>query len=248
MNGKIPIGCENLNAVLSEILNPGHERVTSNGQRIDFVTGDKIVRTSNGVADELLWNGTSDSIPDEFRGEMGRPWLRLASQIGYQEEAVSTMVWRGEDFTLAEAPIVNGDMGTILDVCDGRKGLDVIVRFRNPDRLVRLPYGDSDLVLAYAITCHKAQGSGFPYTIVPIHSDINERLLVREWIYTAISRAENLLVTVGEWKALEAGIRRKTVHLRRTQLKDFVVTAFEGAKVRLRDLATVASAMEEYSA
>jgi exodeoxyribonuclease V alpha subunit len=71
---------------------------------------------------------------------------------------------------------------------------------------------------AYAITVHKSQGSGFPYVIVPVHNSFYAELFCRELFYTAISRAEKLLITVGQWSAIVAAIGRKTVHKRRTTL------------------------------
>lgn len=68
------------------------------------------------------------------------------------------------------------------------------------------------------------QGSGFSYVIVPVSTVFywNDKngsgLFSREWLYTAMSRAEQLLVTVGEFKAIEAASRRRTTHLRRTRL------------------------------
>lgn len=58
------------------------------------------------------------------------------------------------------------------------------------------PVGDLiDLALAYAVTCHKAQGSQAARVIVPLYET---RLLEPSWLYTAITRGERQVVLVGD--------------------------------------------------
>lgn len=52
-----------------------------------------------------------------------------------------------------------------------------------------------DLQLAYAVTCHKCQGSSAKRVIVPIYAN---RILDRSWLYTAVTRAEEQVVLVGD--------------------------------------------------
>ena len=87
---------------------------------------------------------------------------------------------------------------------------------------------DHNLIAAYAMTCHKAQGSGFPYVIVPVHGSFywNHRtqtgLFNRELVYTMFSRAEKLLVTVGQFHSIVQAIGRKTVDNRKTRLASLI--------------------------
>lgn len=207
---KLPVGCDNLNRLLSHQLNPDAYTIHSNASTVEeseinepsFHVGDKVVRTKNGLADELVaFRG-----PDDKTGK-----------------SIPDLRWRGQPWASRETPIVNGDMGQILDiVLDDHPS--VIVEFRDPTRLCRLSYRDSYLILAYALTVHKMQGSGAPYVIVPVHHSFyfdaktGKGLFTRELIYTAISRAEVLLITVGQWSALQAAIGRKTVERRKTTL------------------------------
>jgi exodeoxyribonuclease V alpha subunit len=231
---KLPVACDNLNRMLSAALNPaayGHASLQfdpQTGEPVEesgppFRPGDKVVRTKNGVVEEMVAVPGGRGDDDSFR-------------------------WNGRSYGLKEVEVVNGDMGEVLDFIEpasGRGAPHVIVRFRNPERLVRLPAGKSYLSQAYALTCHKAQGSGFPYVIVPVHHSFywSEReqkgIFTREWIYTAISRAEQLLVTVGRWSAIEAAVGRKTVHRRRTGLVDRVVEAVRPQAVRAIETAKV---------
>lgn len=69
------------------------------------------------------------------------------------------------------------------------------------------------MLLAYAITCHKAQGSEYRRVIVLAHSS-NGGMLSREWLYTAVTRArENLILLYNELgdKGLARGLKRQVV-------------------------------------
>ena len=75
-----------------------------------------------------------------------------------------------------------------------------------------------ELVLAYATTIHKAQGSEYPVVVIPVLMT-HYVMLQRNLIYTGITRAKKGLVLVGTRKALNYAIRNVTVHRRNTLLK-----------------------------
>jgi exodeoxyribonuclease V alpha subunit len=93
--------------------------------------------------------------------------------------------------------VVNGDFGRVEEI--DHAGKKLIVRFDNPDRLVSIPAGGEKcrLDLAYAVTVHKYQGSQAPVIIVPIHPCLGIMVPQRNWLYTALSRAESLCIVVG---------------------------------------------------
>lgn len=64
-----------------------------------------------------------------------------------------------------------------------------------------------DIGLAYAITCHKSQGSAADAVVILVEST---RLITREWVYTAITRARRLVVLVGTGEVLRAAVARRT--------------------------------------
>lgn len=206
---KLPIGCENLNALLARQLNPDSYLDTNLSFGYDeepdglpFRRGDKIIRKKNGVVDELV----------EFRGPRDPG-----------DKQVPDLTWRGTKWIMTESMVVNGDMGEVLDVLLDKKCM--IIEFRDPSRVCRLPIGEHHCLPAYAITVHSAQGSDFPYVIAPVHHSYywdaakNKGLFSRELFYTGISRASQLLVTVGQRSAIAAAVGRKTVHRRRTLLR-----------------------------
>jgi len=92
------------------------------------------------------------------------------------------------------------------------------VRFDN--RLIEYDSTELDeLVLAYAVTIHKSQGSEYPVVVMPILMT-HYVMLQRNLVYTGITRAKRLLVIVGTKKALSLAVRNVTVTRRNTMLKE----------------------------
>jgi len=78
---------------------------------------------------------------------------------------------------------------------------------------------DSQVTLAYAITCHKSQGGGWPVVIYLID---DTRLNDRSLVYTAISRSKSLCLTIGRKNTLEKQIQRVSVLERKTFLREML--------------------------
>lgn len=90
--------------------------------------------------------------------------------------------------------IFNGDIGTIISVL----GDDECMLIDFDGRLTRYDFTMLDeLEHAYAITVHKSQGSEYPYVIIPIYN-CGDRLLTRNLLYTAVTRAQSMVVLVGQ--------------------------------------------------
>ncbi len=95
--------------------------------------------------------------------------------------------------------IFNGDIGIITDI-DTKTSL-VTVNFDGRQTVIPAEYLN-ELELAYAITVHKSQGSEFKAVIIPIINVI-PNLAYRNLLYTAVTRARDLLVTVGSAQTVE---------------------------------------------
>lgn len=112
--------------------------------------------------------------------------------------------------------VFNGDIGVIESVDLEERELSV----RFDDRSVSYDVTELDeLVLAYATTIHKSQGSEYPIVVIPILMN-HFVMLQRNLIYTGITRAKKVLVLVGTKKALGYAVRNVTVSRRNTMLKD----------------------------
>jgi exodeoxyribonuclease V alpha subunit len=98
--------------------------------------------------------------------------------------------------------VFNGDIGRIVKI--DQENQETLIVFDGR----RVPYDHSDLdevVLAYAVSVHKSQGSEYPAVIIPILTQ-HYVLLQRNLIYTAVTRGRKLVVLVGTKKALSMGI------------------------------------------
>lgn len=110
--------------------------------------------------------------------------------------------------------VFNGDIGLMV-------GIDPIEHTLTVDfegRRVKYDWSEADrLVLAYAISVHKAQGSEFPAVVMPIIT-AHYMMLQRNLLYTAITRARQLCVLVGSRKAIGIAVRNNKVARRYTAL------------------------------
>ena len=111
--------------------------------------------------------------------------------------------------------VFNGDMG-IIERLDADKQM-LWVHF---DDIVEYDQSDLDeLTLAYAITTHRSQGSEFPVVVLPLTTQ-HYVMLQRNLLYTAITRAKQMVVIVGTKKALKLAIENDEVARRYTTLKE----------------------------
>jgi exodeoxyribonuclease V alpha subunit len=118
--------------------------------------------------------------------------------------------------------VFNGDIGQIISV--DKRERELTVEFDG--RQVAYDISELDeLVLAYATTIHKSQGSEYPIDVMPVLMN-HYIMLQRNLIYTGITRAKKILVLVGTKKALHYAIRNVTVQKRNTMLKERICKAF----------------------
>ena len=112
--------------------------------------------------------------------------------------------------------VFNGDIGYITTVDTDERTLTVTF----DSRFVEYDITELDeIVLAYAVTIHKSQGSEFPVVVMPVTMK-HFVMLQRNLIYTGITRAKKICVLVGTTKALAYAIKQNTVSKRNTKLKE----------------------------
>jgi exodeoxyribonuclease V alpha subunit len=115
-----------------------------------------------------------------------------------------------------EKLVFNGDVGRILTI--DLSGQMLAVSF--DDRRVEYQFSEiDDLVLAYAVSIHKYQGSECPCVIIPIHMS-HFKMLHRNLLYTGITRGKRLVILVGTKQAIGLAVRNDDVKKRHTRLKE----------------------------
>jgi exodeoxyribonuclease V alpha subunit len=115
--------------------------------------------------------------------------------------------------------VYNGDIGFVAAIHD--ETLEVTIDF-DGRRVAYMPDELDRVVLAYATTVHKSQGSEYPAVVIPVTTQ-HYPLLQRNLIYTGITRGRRLVVLVGQKKALALAVKGQRQARRWSKLKDRLV-------------------------
>jgi exodeoxyribonuclease V alpha subunit len=112
--------------------------------------------------------------------------------------------------------VYNGDIGKVFSI--NREDQEVTVDYDG--RQVVYEFTDLDeIVLAYAVSVHKSQGSEYPVVVMPLLTQ-HYMMLQRNLLYTAITRAKKLVVIIGTKKALAIAIKNNKPQMRYTRLRE----------------------------
>lgn len=110
--------------------------------------------------------------------------------------------------------VFNGDLGRVLAIDD----VEQVVTVRFQERTASYEFAELDeLVLAYAVSVHKSQGAEYRAVVMPLTTQ-HYVMLQRNLLYTAITRARELVVLVGTKKALAMAVNNNQVSQRHTTL------------------------------
>ncbi|WP_198949718.1 ATP-dependent RecD-like DNA helicase [Synechococcus sp. 1G10] len=117
-----------------------------------------------------------------------------------------------------EKEVFNGDVGTVETI--DADASELTVRFDG--REVTYGWGELDnLVPAYACTIHKSQGSEYPAVVIPLLTQ-HYAMLQRNLVYTGITRGKQLVVLVGQKKALAMAVKNHLGRRRYTKLAEWL--------------------------
>ena len=117
-----------------------------------------------------------------------------------------------------EREVFNGDLGIVAGIDAEESALTVTF----DGRAVEYGFGELDeLVLAYATTIHKAQGSEYPAVVIPLATQ-HYTMLARNLLYTGVTRGKRLVVLVGSRKALAIAVRNAGARRRWSKLREWL--------------------------
>ena len=115
--------------------------------------------------------------------------------------------------------VYNGDLGVVssIDMEEGELSVDF------DGREITYGFGDLDeLVLAYATTIHKSQGSEYPAVVIPLSTQ-HYPMLQRNLVYTGVTRGKRLVVLVGQRKALAIAVKGARVRRRWSKPHEWLI-------------------------
>lgn len=146
----------------------------------------------------------------------------LQQRLNPQELSVSRM---GREFNLHDKvmqlrnnydkKVYNGDIGRVTHIDHQEQELEICFDENN----VIYNFNEIDeLVLAYAVSIHKYQGSECPCVIIPVHTS-HYRMLFRNLLYTGVTRGKKLVILLGTKKALFIAVKTDHAQTRHTGLK-----------------------------
>jgi exodeoxyribonuclease V alpha subunit len=118
-----------------------------------------------------------------------------------------------------EKEVFNGDIGIVVDI--DRRNYRLFVDYDG--RIVKYEREEmNEIMLAYAISVHKSQGSEYQAVVMPLMTQ-HFIMLQRNLFYTALTRAKKLCVIVGTYKALHIAIKNDKPVKRNCLLKEKLI-------------------------
>ncbi len=167
-----------------------------------------------------LQDGVNPRINGKNEVEIGTNLFREGDKVmqtmnNYQLEWVKA---DGDDIQFGTG-VFNGDIGEILSI-DNKSG-EIKVLFDDGRNIAYSKTEAGDLVLSYAISIHKSQGSEFDVVIIPVVAG-SPQLFTRNLLYTAITRAKKMVVLMGDSYNIKRMINNNYIEKRHTMLLGFL--------------------------
>lgn len=212
-----PIGQTTLNEYLLAYFNPPRPDGTNPRQLIktgiamvQFAVGDKVMMLANDKSNNLT------------NGQIGQivaiaPNGKYKNNKGVSQQALHEManVEVGEndhkEFDLTMEDVENYDTTEEETDQNQRQASHIVyIRFGEKEYAFATAGEFRRIAHAYVITCHKSQGGEYPVVIVLVHS-ANNKLLSREWLYTALTRARERVILVFNARGLQVALQNQRI-------------------------------------
>ena len=159
------------------------------------------------------------------RGNTGTQALNAMLQELFNRDATSHLVYAGTTFKVNDKVmqirnnydkmVFNGDTGILAEI----NHEDQLFTVQFEERSVSYDFDEiNEIILAYAMTIHKSQGSEYAAVIIPLFTQ-HFTLLQRNLIYTAVTRAKKLCIIIGQVKALAIALKNNKAITRNTFLR-----------------------------
>ena len=162
----------------------------------------------------LLQQNLNPPAPDKKERKYGDTCFREGDRV-MQVRNNYDILWKKTDGSMVGSGIFNGDVGTVLSIDSDMETMTI----RFDDREADYDFTQlNELELAYAMTVHKSQGSEYRAVVLAAWGG-SPYLLSRSILYTAITRARELLIIVGKPETVGVMVRNAKVGKRYTGLK-----------------------------
>ena len=157
------------------------------------------------------------SINIELQQALNPPGEARVERFGWTFAAGDKVMQVENDY---DREVYNGDLGVVLKI-DADES-ELVAEFDG--REITYSFGELDeLVLAYATTIHKSQGSEYPVVVIPLTTQ-HYTMLARNLLYTGVTRGKQLVVLIGQRKALAIAVKngasRRRYSLLQARLRD----------------------------
>ena len=147
-----------------------------------------------------------------LNGDESRPAI---TRFGWSYRAGDKVMQTANDY---DKDVFNGDIGFVRTV--DLDAQEIVIDFDG--RPITYDFGELDEVsLAYATTIHKAQGSEYPAVVIPLATQ-HYLMLRRNLVYTGITRAKQLVVLVGQRRALAIAVKDSRAQARWSKLRQWL--------------------------
>jgi len=213
-----PIGQEMLNGKLVHYFNPVRKvegvpvnprtSISAGFNHLTLAVGDKVMILANdrkrGLTNGMTGLVTEVSINPKYKGEQAaNSFMNDIGSTSIDLGDLNAAITEQEELSKSEEAVKESE----------RQGSHVTkVQFQNHDTPLSFATAGEykKLSHAYAFTCHKSQGGEYPTVVIVCHS-ANAVMLTREWLYTAVTRAQQKVILLYNRRGLMQAVGRQTI-------------------------------------